>query len=372
MITQTYHITLPSEILEAEKIPAEDCLFFDIETTGLSWRQSHLYLLGIVQFENGQWTLKQWFCQRPSEEKEVMMIFSELLNTHKYLIHFNGSTFDVPYLMHKYTFYQSEQSWEHLEQIDLYRRLLPYKNCMGLNHMRQKDLEVYLGIHRKDTFTGGELIDCYQEYLKSGDETLLAMLLLHNKEDVEGMTALLSLLTIPRIFAGDFDHSLICIRYISDNTNVQKQLHVLEMTFPFAPPCSLYHESEYFQLSAAAGLITVSVPLQFGTRKYFFPNYKDYYYLPLEDQAIHKSVGSYVDKEHRERAKASNCYQKKEGVFLPQFSTVFTPSFRREYKEEVQWFEADENLIRDKGKMATYMVHLMGSTLKPEKPTVNK
>lgn len=370
MITQTYHITLPSEILEAEKIPAEDCLFFDIETTGLSWRQSHLYLLGIVQFENGQWTLKQWFCQRPSEEKEVMMIFSELLNTHKYLIHFNGSTFDVPYLMHKYTFYQSEQSWEHLEQIDLYRRLLPYKNCMGLNHMRQKDLEVYLGIHRKDTFTGGELIDCYQEYLKSGDETLLAMLLLHNKEDVEGMTALLSLLTIPQIFAGDFDPELI--RIDLSTTAGKEQTDILQIALPFPLPCTLHNECEYYQLSTASGQMVLSVPLVSGTRKYFFSNYKDYYYLPLEDQAIHKSVGAYVDKEHRERAKASNCYQKKEGVFLPQFSTVFTPSFRREYKDEVQWFEADENLIRDKRKMATYMVHLMGSTLKPEKPTVNK
>ena len=82
MITQTYRITLSSEILEAESIPAEDCLFFDIETTGLSWRQSHLYLLGIVLFENDQWIMKQWFCQRPSEEKEVLEIFSEIGRAH--------------------------------------------------------------------------------------------------------------------------------------------------------------------------------------------------------------------------------------------------------------------------------------------------
>ena len=365
MITQTYHITLPSEILEAENIPAEDCLFFDIETTGLSWRQSHLYLLGIVLFENDQWIMKQWFCQRPSEEKEVLEIFSELLNTHKYLIHFNGSTFDVPYLMHKYTFYQLEQSWEHLEQIDLYRRLLPYKNCMELTHMRQKDLEVYLGIHRKDTFTGGELIDFYQEYLKSGDEELLAMLLLHNKEDVEGMTALLSLLTIPRIFAGEFDPKLIRIDIV---TTASKELsNTLQIALSFPISCTLHYECEYYQLTAASGQMMLSVPLVSGTRKYFFPNYKDYYYLPLEDQAIHKSVGTYVDKEHREKAKASNCYQKKEGIFLPQFSTVFTPSFRREYKDEVQWFEADENLIRDKEKMAAYMVHLMGNIIKRDR-----
>ena len=365
MITQTYHTTLPSAILEAESIPAEDCLFFDIETTGLSWRQSHLYLLGIILFENDRWIMKQWFCQRPSEEKEVLEIFSELLNTHKYLIHFNGSTFDVPYLMHKYTFYQLEQSWEHLEQIDLYRRMLPFKNCMGLTHMRQKDLEVYLGIHRKDTFTGGELIDFYQEYMKSGDEALLAMLLLHNKEDVEGMTALLSLLTIPQIFAGEFDSNLIRIDIV---TTAGKELsNTLQIVLSFPISCTLHYECECYQLTAASGQMMLSVPLVSGTRKYFFSNYKDYYYLPLEDQAIHKSVGAYVDKEHRERAKASNCYQKKEGVFLPQFSTVFTPSFRREYKDEVQWFEADENLIRDKEKMAAYMVHLMGNIIKRDR-----
>ncbi|MGN0252161.1 MAG: ribonuclease H-like domain-containing protein [Oliverpabstia sp.] len=365
MITQTYHITIPSEILEAENIPAEDCLFFDIETTGLSWRQSHLYLLGIVLYENDQWTLKQWFCQRPSEEKEVIMIFSELLNAHKYLIHFNGSTFDVPYLMHKYTFYQLEQSWEHLEQIDLYRRLLPYKNCMGLTRMRQKDLEVYLGIYRKDTFTGGELINCYQEYLKSGDETLLAMLLLHNKEDVDGITALLSLLTIPQIFAGKFDTELTQIDLIT--TAGKEKPDILQISLPFSLPCILHSECEYYQLSVVSGHMVLSVPFVSGTRKYFFSNYKDYYYLPLEDQAIHKSVGAYVDKEHRERAKSFNCYQKKEGLFLPQFAPIFTPAFQREYKDPVLWFEADESLIQDKEKMAAYMVHLIGTILKPGK-----
>ncbi|MGN1205819.1 MAG: hypothetical protein ACI4SQ_02395, partial [Eubacterium sp.] len=45
-------------------------------------------------------------------------------------------------------------------------------------------------------------------------------------------------------------------------------------------------------------------------------DYQNYYYLPTEDTAIHKSVGIYVEKEFREPAKASNCYLKKKGEFV--------------------------------------------------------
>ena len=53
-----------------------------------------------------------------------------------------------------------------------------------------------------------------------------------------------------------------------------------------------------------------------GTLKLFFDNYKDYYYLPAEDKAIHKSVSQFVDKEHRVQAKASTCYENIKDSFI--------------------------------------------------------
>ena len=46
-------------------------VFFDIETTGLSWRTSHLYLIGALFFDPAAdtFTLRQWFLDRPTEEK---------------------------------------------------------------------------------------------------------------------------------------------------------------------------------------------------------------------------------------------------------------------------------------------------------------
>lgn len=43
-------------------------VFFDIETTGLSWRTSHLYLIGALFFDPAAdtFTLRQWFLDRPA------------------------------------------------------------------------------------------------------------------------------------------------------------------------------------------------------------------------------------------------------------------------------------------------------------------
>ena len=35
--------------------------------------------------------------------------------------------------------------------------------------------------------------------------------------------------------------------------------------------------------------------------KYFYTDYKNYYYLPKEDMAIHKSVAAYVDRDHKKK-----------------------------------------------------------------------
>ena len=56
--------------------------------------------------------------------------------------------------------------------------------------------------------------------------------------------------------------------------------------------------------------IVLKVNLFDGKLKFYHDNYKDYYYLPTEDMAIHKSVATFVDKSYRQPATADNCYGK--------------------------------------------------------------
>ena len=173
-------------------------VFFDIETTGLSWRTSHLYLIGALFFDPAAdtFTLRQWFLDRPTEEKEMLVSFFTFLSDVKRLVHFNGTTFDLPYLTHKALFYQMEDPLSSIASLDLYQALRPFQSILGLSSMKQKNVEQYLSFPRKDQLNGKQLILVYHDYLQTLDEKKLELLFLHNYEDVLGMGSVLELLAL--------------------------------------------------------------------------------------------------------------------------------------------------------------------------------
>ena len=72
----------------------------------------------------------------------------------------------------------------------------------------------------------------------------------------------------------------------------------------------------------------LSIRVYKGTLKYYYPNYKDYYYLIYEDTTIHKGVGEFVDKDARIKATKETCYTKKDSVFLPQPADIWEPELK--------------------------------------------
>ena len=104
---------------------------------------------------------------------------------------------------------------------------------------------------------------------------------------------------------------------------------------------------------------SLKVPIIEEELKYFYANYKDYYYLPTEDIALHKSVAGFVDKEHRLPASAANCYTRKFSLYLPQWDAVFTPFFKREYKSRELFFELTDELKKDRQAFTTYAKHVL-------------
>ncbi len=101
------------------------------------------------------------------------------------------------------------------------------------------------------------------------------------------------------------------------------------------------------------------VPLYEEELKYFYSNYKDYYYLPKEDIAVHKSVASFVDKEYREQATARNCYTRKISSYLPQWDAVFVPFFKRNYDDKALFFELTDELKTQREAFNQYAHHIL-------------
>ena len=194
-------------------------VFFDIETTGLHWKSSHLCIIGMVYHDNGQWKMTQIFLESPLDEQEALAYFMDILRDRHTLIHFNGSSFDIPYLTRKCALYNVGHPFDTMNSIDLYHRLSYLKKLFPLTSFRQKDLEYLADFKRSDQLSGKDIITVYQDYLKSADDCELDLLLLHNREDLLGMTAFASVFKSSALYSvpllrnhhtGDRKNRILC------------------------------------------------------------------------------------------------------------------------------------------------------------------
>lgn len=326
-------------------------LFFDIETTGLSHTSSVLYMIGAVCFDGTNWTLHQWLAEEPSEEPEILSSFLNFSAGYERLIHFNGTTFDLPFLEKKCSRYHLPDTLSQKESLDLYQIFRPLKRLLGLEHMNQVSLQSWLGQKRTDTLDGKALIPVYKKFASKAAPELSEPLLLHNSEDLLGMTQLLCLSAYLELLEGTVQMTG-CRRMEGEKGSSAVFSFVLADALPQSIRC-LIQDTFLLEADGVKGKITI--PLLQGQLFYFFPNYRDYYYLPLEDQAVHKSVASFVDRKHRQAAKPSNCYTKKQGLFLPQPEEYFTPAFRISFESKQLYFEYDQRWEGAPGILLEYV-----------------
>ena len=352
---ENFSISYPLERLA----PLERILFFDIETTGFTARSSNLYLIGCAYYLAGKWRTTQWLAENTEQEADILTAFFEFAKLYRYLIHYNGNNFDLPFITQKCEQLSLPFTFEPFQGIDLYRRIAPYKFFLRLPNCKQKTIEQFLGTERKDVFSGGELIGIYQDYVKNPNEFSENALFLHNASDLRGMLETLPILGYYDLFNEPVKAKKVQANYYKDVNGSSRK----ELVITIVPDTPLPKEV----LTSAGGCFfrgkgseaTLKIPIYEEELKYFYSNYKDYYYLPTEDVALHKSVAGFVDQEHRIPASAANCYTRKYACYLPQWNVVFEPFFKRDYKSRELFFELTDDLKRDRQAFSRYAAHVL-------------
>lgn len=362
----------------------EEILFIDIETTGLSPRNSDLYMIGTGFVENGKWMIRQFFGESAQEEEKVLSEFSDFSRPFSRVVHFNGDRFDIPFLQSKYEEHKLTDPFERLSSFDLYKWVKPYKRALGLQDCKQKTIEKFLKIAREDQYDGGKLIAVYKDYEESRDNELLELLLLHNFEDVKGMMRMTPILTygnfikmfgnLPKVSVRtdeeinekDYIDNDLPVKAVKVQANKYRDLDgrdkyevFMKLVLPIELPSSISGNVDGCFFKTSGQEATLRVPLYETELKYFYSNYKDYYYLPQEDMAIHKSLATFVDKDYREKAKPENCYTKKKGQYLMEWDLVFAPFFKRDYEDKSFFFDLNENMKRSRFAMSLYASHVI-------------
>lgn len=337
----------------------EDILYMDIETTGFTARSSYLYLIGCVYYKDGNYELIQWFAEHYNDEPKLLQAFFEFTGKFRYLVHYNGNHFDIPYLEQKAAQYGLTSPLCNLEGIDIYQRITPVKKFLKLPNAKQKTIEAYLGIDREDTYGGGELISVYHDYVKQPSEYGQSLLLLHNEDDIQGMVKIMPILSYVDLYQEGVRVTKVNANYYRDFNNEARAEVVMKLSIPTFLPIAVsgYANGCYFTASGTDA--SLKVPLLCGELKYFYANYKDYYYLPAEDTALHKSVSSFVDKKHRIPATAATCYTRKESEYLPEWKPLFLPVFKNSYDSKETYFELNGEFKKDRDSFAKYATHVL-------------
>lgn len=354
-ILDNYAIEYPLE----QFAPLDKILFLDIETTGFTARTSYLYMIGCAYCKEDTWHVIQWMAERYEEEIAILTAFFQFAADYSFLVHFNGNNFDIPFLSQKCEELSLPYNFDQFTGLDIFRRVSPYKYFLKLPNCRQKTIEQFLGIAREDKYSGGELIQIYHGYVDNQDEESASLLLLHNADDMKGMLRILPILSYDDLFTKPVRAKKVQANYYKDvNGNTRKELIMtLALESPLPKPVMAHASECFFRGEGFAA--EIKVPILEEELKYFYSNYRDYYYLPAEDIALHKSVAGFVEKEYRLQATAANCYTRKMANYLPQFGLAFQPFFKRDYKSKELYFELTDELKKDREAFSVYAGHIL-------------
>ena len=159
--------------------------YLDIETTGLSWLDAEITVVGLYLVDGSDSRLLQLVGKEITRDSLL-----EALKMVQTIFTYNGSRFDLPFI--------NASLGIDLSGLFIHRDLM--YDCWQCNlYGGFKAVEAQLGIRRQlKGIRGWDAIMLWQRYSDYGDQNALALLLEYNREDVINLKALRERLTLAR------------------------------------------------------------------------------------------------------------------------------------------------------------------------------
>ena len=176
----------------------DECVFLDIETTGVS-RADSVTMVGLYDGQDAKVMIR-------GINLDIRSLAEELSH-YKLIVTFNGASFDIPFLKRRYPGLIPK-----IPHIDL----RPLCSRVGLSG-GLKQAERMLGIRRNpivETMYGGDVLRLWKMYRASGDDHYLKLLVEYNEEDAMNLQRLADHV-VSKLTARIHDEARIC-----KNTNI--------------------------------------------------------------------------------------------------------------------------------------------------------
>lgn len=321
-------------------------LYFDLETTGLSAKNSDLYMIGYGHMSKEGFVITLLFNDDGCSEPSMLEHFANILRNHSILVSYNGNTFDIPYIKEKFRQFHIDCDMSAIESCDIYKILRQYKKQLHLSSMKQSDIEQLMHIKRETFISGGDLIPVYKRYLSKGNEIDLKELIRHNLDDMDGLVRITDALAICKLYNGSF---------CATSANIEDGWLYIHLSVPDSLPFRMNYGYDNIYVNGLENEVDIKLPVEYGTMRYYFSDYKNYYYLPLEDMAIHKSMAAFVDSEHKIKATKETAFAKKEGAFIRCPKDIGLNRFSYMAGDREKYIAADDNFLSDTETLNAYV-----------------
>ncbi len=169
----------------------KEVFFIDIETTGLSREYSDIISITALLYEKGCYRIHQIYCEYKIDEPEALKYLRDLIVTKKYIITYNGNSFDIPFLSNKYQKHKINFTFDSFIKLDLYNWIRQVKSKIAdIENFKLKTVEKYFNIIREDTLSGEDIITLYEAYRIEPRKEFSYLIMLHNYEDVFNLPVL--------------------------------------------------------------------------------------------------------------------------------------------------------------------------------------
>ena len=195
-------VTAWSPPFSPEAGSAEELVFYDTETTGLSGGAgSVIFLIGTAWCEGRDLAVEQLFLSDFPGEPEFLCAAEALFRRFRAFVSYNGKTFDSHLLQTR--FLMNRIAWEPGPQVDLLhhaRRL--WKTVARDCSLRSIEARI-LGFTRELDVAGEDIPLIWLEFLRSGIPGTLPLVFDHNVMDITSLARVYAL--IGRLLNGELD-----------------------------------------------------------------------------------------------------------------------------------------------------------------------
>jgi uncharacterized protein YprB with RNaseH-like and TPR domain len=174
-------------------VEAQEILFLDTETTGLSGGTgTYAFLIGTGRFIGEDFVLQQYFLRDPADEIAQLAALEAFMAPCRAMVTFNGKAFDSPLLITRFTIQGLKPPLLELAHIDLLhlaRRL--WRDRLPSRSLPNLEVQILGALRSEQDIPGWLIPQIYFDYLRDRDPVPLKNVFYHNAMDVVSLAALL-------------------------------------------------------------------------------------------------------------------------------------------------------------------------------------